>query len=273
MNLFFTSCQFQHIVLYLFQHTPKNQFGFIYENLNFHARMFVSIQQSNLHGTNIWKRLHVMKLPHTFLPLAEHFLLPSPPDDTVESLKSFLLVSARAEKKGGVDGCTFDSLRPGYMPSQDGGHGLPTYIHMQRTLWRNLMQEGPDQFMNIDRVCLAECWVSCRTAVFTLPNCLNVFNTSHYKDSVKEQSPSADGSALLPTGHLAQVLLVPTGRDLAKAYITQVELRTLLCFLVGATHYEECWTSRISHRNIKHTHMCFPVTSSYFLIPTQRAPW
>lgn len=146
---------------------------------------------------------------------------------------------------------------------------------MQHTLWRNLMQPQPGRawFMNIDRVCLAECWVSCRTTVVTLPNCLNVFNTSHYKDGVKEQSPSAGGSALLPTRHLAQVLLVPTGRDLAKAYIMQVELRTLLCFLLGATHYEECWTSCISHRNIKHTHMCFQVTSSYFLILTQQAPW
>lgn len=57
--------------------------------------------------------------------------------------------------------------------------------------------------MNIDRVWLAECWVSCRAAAFSLLNCLNVFNTSRYMDSVKQQSLSAGGSALLPTRHLS----------------------------------------------------------------------
>lgn len=47
--------------------------------------------------------------------------------------------------------------------------------------------------MNIDRVWLAECWVSCRAAVFSLPNCPNVLNTCHYNDSVKHRSPSAGG--------------------------------------------------------------------------------
>lgn len=82
--VFFASCQLQHIASYQFQHTPRDKFGFTDQNLNrsFSAVCFDPTVKAFMAPTiGNDTQLHVIKLPHTFLPLLQRSLFSSPPDD------------------------------------------------------------------------------------------------------------------------------------------------------------------------------------------------
>lgn len=143
---FFTSCQLQHIASYQLQHTPKDQFGFTDQNLNFPAQLFVSILRSKLS----WRRQLGMTPSFMSLSCLAHFsvflqrsLFSSPPDDAAGSLMFFCSSQAsRAEGRGVDDGCIFDRIYafPGRRPRAT---HIYIYTHMRCTLRRNLMQLPP----------------------------------------------------------------------------------------------------------------------------------
>lgn len=174
--------------------------------------------------------VQLLELTHSFMPLScllsflslfQDSLLSLRLDYTVRPTNVILFISGEQRRwEGGLmSAYSTASVQDICLPWTKFIRITPTYTYsaLRGETLCSFHQGGPDRFMNIDRVWLAEHWVSCRVAVFRLPTCLNVLNTPHYKDGVKQQSPSAGGSALLPTRHLAQVLLVPTGRHLTKA--------------------------------------------------------
>lgn len=200
------------------QHNTLTKTRFIDQNLNLHAQLFVSILQSELSWLRqLETQLHVIKPPHTFLPLLQHSLFSFPPDDTTGSLMFFCLSQvSRKEGRELMVAYLTASIQDICLPRTKATSNTNTYAeHSEKKL--NSASTREDQTSL--RILIETGWVSCRAAVFSLPKCLNVFNTSDYEDSVNHQSPRAGGFALLPTRHLTQVLLLPTGRDLAKARV------------------------------------------------------
>lgn len=183
-------------------------------------------------------QLHVIKLPHAFVSLLQDSVFTFPLDDTAGLLMFFCLsLTSEDEERGWCLHIPQSASRICALPGRSSWatHIHTHIVHSEEKLNAISTREGQTHLWILIRVWLTEVWVSCRAVVSSLPACLNVLNTPHYKDSVKQQSPSAGVSALLPTRHLVQVLLVPTGRHLTKPewIFMQIELETYIIKNIG----------------------------------------